>query len=380
MIRRLRWWLFLCVVTGLILAGVGIALWLALRAYGPELSRERLETALTGALGRPVRIERVILRPWLGRAAAVNVTVASDARADREPFLRLGPRMDTERVLSRAFLEAHPAEAGLIVEGLPPEESAALLEEVPSHLATAVLQRMTILGGSECLARVSPERAGPILTALPLDTAASLLRCLDPQAREEVLVSLPGNVGSSLRLLLGYPEDSAGALMDPRILAVPRDLAVGEALARVRKVPRFALYYLYVVDRSQALVGVLNLRELMLAPSKASVASVMHPRVARLNARAGRAAILAHPGWRQFHALPVVDDAGAFLGVIRYETLRHLEDDAAGTQPVHQALATILTLGELCWVGLAGVLGELAATMAPRTAGAAATKEADHGR
>jgi len=182
-----------------------------------------------------------------------------------------------------------------------------------------------------------------------------------------------------LNLLLRYPEGTAGALMDPRALALPQDIPVGEALARVRHAARDVLYYLYVVDRAQVLVGVLNLRELMLAPRKAEVASVMRPHVARLSARADRASILAHPGWREFHALPVVDDAGLFLGVIRYETVRRLEEDRGSAGQSANALTTVLTLGELCWRGMSLVLADLASGVAPAKSTDRAGEE-PHGR
>ena len=98
----------------LVLAGVAIAAWLALRAYGPLLARERLEAGLAQALDRPVRIERVILRPWLGRLTLEAVRVAAGPGPDAGPMLRLGRAQVTlgisslwrrEIVLSRILLE-----------------------------------------------------------------------------------------------------------------------------------------------------------------------------------------------------------------------------------------------------------------------------------
>ena len=153
--------------------------------------------------------------------------------------------------------------------------------------------------------------------------------------------------------------------MDPRALALPDDLAISEALKRVRRSPQNVLYYMYVVDRDQRLVGVLNLRELMLASPKTTLSSAMQPNVARLPALADLMAIVAHPGWRDFHALPVVDAGDTFIGVIRYETLRRLEDET-GAPPYNQAVATVLSLGELCWIGFAGMLAGLAATLSTK--------------
>jgi autotransporter translocation and assembly factor TamB len=88
--RRLRWWSVTCLAVGLILAGLAVVSWLTFRAYGPALARERLEEALTRAVQHPVRIERVILRPWLGRLQILNVRVESVSPEDAEPIVRLG--------------------------------------------------------------------------------------------------------------------------------------------------------------------------------------------------------------------------------------------------------------------------------------------------
>jgi CBS domain-containing protein len=119
------------------------------------------------------------------------------------------------------------------------------------------------------------------------------------------------------------------------------------------------LYYLYVVDRTGRLVGVLNLRELMLAPGDATLGAVMRPATARLTALDGVGAVVVHPGWRALHALPVVDAGGRFVGAIRYETIRRLEAHPERATPVGSRVGLWLGLAELCWVGLTGVLVSL---------------------
>lgn len=110
--RRRRRWILVLAALGLSLAGIGVAAWLAFRAYAPLLAREQVEAALSRALDRPVRIEHVILHPWLRRVTLVDVTVA--AGSDREPLLHLDRIATTigisslwrgEVVLSRILLD-----------------------------------------------------------------------------------------------------------------------------------------------------------------------------------------------------------------------------------------------------------------------------------
>jgi magnesium transporter len=281
------------------------------------------------------------------------------------------PSPETEWCLTRAFLEAHPGDAAVLLERLPAAEAAPVLASIEPADAAEVLRRMAAPNGAECLRRMTPQQASPLLGVLPFDRAAALLRRVEPELRESFLAAAPPDVRRPLARLLEYPEGTAGALMDPQVLCCPEDILVGEALARARHTPAHFFDYLYVVDRVQKLVGVLNVRELMLAAPKATLGAVMHTDVARLPARADRAAILAHPGWRAVHALPVVDDAGLFIGAIRYLTLRRLEEDTLEAGDAERGLATLLSLSELCWIGLSGVLTGLATSFGTGLGGSA---------
>ncbi len=176
------------------------------------------------------------------------------------------------------------------------------------------------------------------------------------ELRERLLKALEPTAAEALRTLLSYPENTAGALMDPYLVTLPEDITVGEALKRSKASAQGILYYLYVTDRQRKLVGVTTLRELMRAASTDTVALVMHRDVAHLSASMHSEDIVRSPHWRDYHALPVVDEKGLFLGVIRYETLHRLQDELAQTTRAGGALDTVLALGELYWLGLAGML------------------------
>ncbi|MGE0679502.1 MAG: CBS domain-containing protein [Candidatus Binatia bacterium] len=286
--------------------------------------------------------------------------------------------METEQLFAQAFLAAHPEDAAPLLERLSSQEAAALLEDTPPQVAAALLRRMAPFSGAECLTNITPEPLGPILSALPLDVAAGLLRRLDRSVQERLLAQAAPEVAGPLHLLLQYPAGSAGALMDPRALALPEDITVSEASERIRQTPQHVLYYLYVVNREHGLVGVLNLRELMLASPTARLTEVMRGYVARISARADRTTIVAHSAWRDVHALPVVDDVGVFLGTLRYETLRHLENESTTNRQTQNAVATFLTVGELYLTGLSRMLAGLVSALTPPAARQKIERRTDH--
>jgi len=236
-----------------------------------------------------------------------------------------GPDPDGITSVALRFLEHHPDESARLLESLAPDSAAALLSLSAPGLAADVLRRVVPSFGVACLAQLPRERAPSVIEALPLAAAAGLLRRSDEQTRLTLLADLTEPTRAALARLLAYPEDSAGGRMDPRVFTLPEDILVAEAAVRLRAHPEYAMYYLYVVDREQRLTGVLNYRDLLLANDDATLKSVMRSQVVRLRATASGQALLAEPAWRVYLALPVVDEGGVLIGVVRFESLREVE-------------------------------------------------------
>jgi magnesium transporter len=254
-------------------------------------------------------------------------------------------------------MQAHPDEAAGEIERMPLEEAADLLAELPSEAAAAMASRLAAAFAAECVRRIPGETAGELLARMPRDSAALLLRRLPAADRDRLLALTPRDAAAALSLLARFPEDTAGALMDPEVLSVPADIPVREALDRVRRTSSHVLYYVYVVNRGGGLVGVVNLRELMSADADAVLRDVMRSPVARLSVYADRVGALAHPGWRTFYALPVADDAGLLVGVLRHKRLHASED---GLTPESGDLLSIgVSLGEMYWTVAARLLQSL---------------------
>jgi len=264
--------------------------------------------------------------------------------------------MNSDRIILDKFITHHPADAARILERLPIEETAAFLKEIPSDLSVAIFNQLERYTAVKSLELIGPEQAAAIVEKLPLQVVAIFLRRLNKELRTEILRLVSEESSTLLRRMLNYPADSAGALADPLVLTVPEDLAIKEALQRVQKRPQKALYYLYIINRNQILTGVLTLRELMLAPPGEHLSRVMHPSVERLSADLDFQAILNHPAWQEFHALPVVDNTGVLLGAIDYETLRRIEKGGKRKRLPRHALNASVALGELYKIGVSGLV------------------------
>lgn len=269
--------------------------------------------------------------------------------------------MSLEMQLAKAFLDEHPTEAALILERMPPERCAEVVREAAAEAASAIGE-MVPAAVAECLCRLETGDAAPALDALPLDTAVIILRRMPEDVSARLIQGLPSEKQEWLRSVLRYAEGTAAALMDPAVTAFPDDISVAEARVRLRQEPGGLLYYLFVTDRSRRLVGVLDISELMHARARDDLRSIMHDRVEHLPAWTPAAAVRAHPGWRNYHAMPVTDESGRLVGAIRYRTLRRLEREAESGRGEQLTAVTVGALGELFHLGMAGFVQGVATT------------------
>lgn len=260
--------------------------------------------------------------------------------------------MRAQNVCARGFSEAHPEDAARLIEQYPASEAAGFLGDLPPESAAGVMELMSPAAGADCLASMSPASGAVVLAALPPRVAVALLRRVTPVQQDTLLSSLPTDATAKFKRLLSYPEDTVGSITDPAVLALPEDLSVGDALRQLRRHHGTAHHHIYVVDRTQRLVGVLHIRDLVSATSKTTLTDIMHPASISLTATTRLMTAAAHPAWRELDTLPVSDDTGVLLGMVRYRQLRHL-DAVAGPGSLADAL---IGLGELYWTGLSTFL------------------------
>jgi magnesium transporter len=263
--------------------------------------------------------------------------------------------MDLEAALLARFVLAHPTEAARLLESMSASDVAAILADLPTEASIELLSCLNPLSAAASLQLVDVARAAMDLAATRLVAAGAILRNMQQEPRAAVLEALPPDERRALTRLLRHPEGTAGALMDPEVLSVDESASAGETLERLRRSPQHALYYVYVVDDAQRLVGVVNLRELMEArPEQPLGLRAIRP-VQSLPVRASSESIVAHPAWERFHALPVVERDGRFAGVIRYESVRQLEGRFLERGLEDRATETASALGEVYALGLRGL-------------------------
>jgi magnesium transporter len=266
--------------------------------------------------------------------------------------------VEIQQRLGRWLMEAHPEDAARVLAPIESGAVAELLADAGPDTAAKILRQLGPTRAAVVAEELDTAHLQAVLAVLPRPVAVGLLRRVTAEKRERLLDELPVKERQLWTSALYLGEKTAGALMDVGVLALPASLSVQEAIRRVEDNPERASYYLYAVDDESRLKGVVNLRELFLAARKQPISSIMQTSVETLSPRAGYHAIVAHPGWKRVHTLPVVDDGGRLLGAILYQTMRQIEQEVAAGG-AETGATTAAALGDLFWTGIVGLVGAI---------------------
>jgi magnesium transporter len=261
--------------------------------------------------------------------------------------------------LSAAFLASHPAEAARVLENFPVNRVGRLLVAIRSETAEKILEHISVNFTAECLAVLDPAAASKVLKLVAPELQVDLLRRLELSQRNGLLDLLEPELSDMLRRLLPYGEGTAGAIMDLSFISVTEDTPVRVAIKRVRRARRGPKFYIYVTDSERKLTGVLTLHELIKAPAAVKIDSLMQRQLVSLPVATPVWHVMRSPYWHQYHVLPVINDHGVLLGVLRQKTVRRFEADKKRFSTLDDTMVTLATTANLLSVTALQLLSTL---------------------
>jgi magnesium transporter len=231
-------------------------------------------------------------------------------------------------LFTQAFLDRYPDDAASVIEHADVEDIAKLLETETVARADAVFRRMTPHVAAQCLAHLSDERAARLLGMLDESRAAEVLGYLEAEAQTRYLGLMPATLAKEVQEVMSYPADSAGHLMDRRVIAFSAQTSVNDALVGVRKalrrvgaLRRTAPQYLVVVSGERILLGIVPVVDAAVAEPEESLERLMKPVPFTVQATAPLHEVVETLSQSQMAVLPVVDIDSHLLGIIRHDTL-----------------------------------------------------------
>jgi len=214
----------------------------------------------------------------------------------------------------------HPVEIARLAEALSYHHGSEVVESLDDETAAETLEEMPAEHQARILSDMDEERAADILEWMSPDEAADVLGDLPEEKAEELLGLMEGEEQADVAELLPYEDDTAGGLMTTEFVTLPRQLTVGEALARLRDMAETPnmIYYLYVVEaeNSWRLCGVIALRSLILAEPSMPLEEVMRTEFQKATPDEPANEVAQRIAEYNLLALPVVDDSQDILGII----------------------------------------------------------------
>jgi magnesium transporter len=222
------------------------------------------------------------------------------------------------RVPHQGLRELHPADLATIIDQLAPRDRAGVLAALDDEAAADAIEEMEPETQVEVLEDLPPERAADILEEMSPDDAADLVADLSEEARAEILQLMERDEAEEVETLLGYPEDSAGGIMTTEFIAISEDLTAADTIDRLRELEPDAetIYYLYVTDHDGKLVGVLSLRDLIVARPEALVRDFMIPEPVAVGVLTEQDEVAQVVARYNLLAVPVVGDDGRLEGIV----------------------------------------------------------------
>ena len=231
----------------------------------------------------------------------------------------------------------HPADGADVLEELEPEDRVEVVEELEPRFGAEVLVELDETERAEVANLLNPGSLSDFLDEMAPDDAADVLQELEEGQAEAALAEM--EEPDEVRELLTHEEDSAGGLMIPHVITFRGSMTAAEAIDILRRnrPNEETAYYLFVTDDAERLVGVVSLRQLVVAPPGAPLASFMRQELITADVDTDQeecARILAK---YDLLALPIVDDDQRLVGVVTADDVIDVIEEEATEDIYHLA-------------------------------------------
>ena len=222
------------------------------------------------------------------------------------------------RELKAIFAAMEPADIAIIFEDIPDKLIPLVYRILPKDMAAEVFvemdndqQEMLIAGFSdqelkEVLDELYVDDAVDIIEEMPASVVKRMLKQTDPETRRQI------------NEILKYPDDSAGSLMTIEYLSLKADMTVSEAFVRIRRIgeDKETINVLYVTDKDRHLIGVLSIRNLLLADPDDVIRDIMETNITAVTTLTDKEEVAQQLSRYDYLAMPVVDQEHRLVGIV----------------------------------------------------------------
>ncbi len=237
---------------------------------------------------------------------------------DVAPMHDLNPSEIQLSVSQTRLSRMHPSDLAEIIGELSAQEAAAVVGALDDETAADTFEHLDAETQRAIIEDLGTERAADIIEEMDSDDAADLLGELSEDRQQELLAQMDAETADDLRELVTYGEDTAGGLMTTDFVWIYPHRTIAATIDKIREIAPETefVYYLYVTDQSEKLLGTLSLRTLLLSSPNVTIHSVMDPDVVSVHPNTSAEETASLIARYDLLACPVLDDDGKMLGIV----------------------------------------------------------------
>jgi len=222
------------------------------------------------------------------------------------------------RVPAAKLHDLHPADLAEIVRDLNRLESGQLLDTLDVQHLADTLEEVEPEFQAELIEHMTDEKVADLLEEMEPDEAADLLGDMPRERKEGLLALMEKEDADDVRKLLTYPEESAGGIMTTEFASLHPNLTASEAIKQLHGMADEVetMFYVYVLDDDQHLVGTFSLNNLIFAKPGQMVSDFMTKRIITVNLTDDQETVAQTVAKYDLLAVPVVDDQNRLHGIV----------------------------------------------------------------
>ncbi|MGB8267652.1 MAG: CBS domain-containing protein [Candidatus Velthaea sp.] len=234
------------------------------------------------------------------------------------PIRDVSPSEITLSVSENRLARLHPSDLAEIISDLSAQDAARVVGSLDDETAADAFEHLDAETTKSIIKDLGTERAADIIEEMDSDDAADLLGDLPEEQQAELLAKMDSETADDLRELAQYAEDSAGGLMTTDYFWIYPHRTVAATIEKIRELAPETefIYYLYVTDQAEKMLGVLSLRTLLLASPEATIHSIMDSDIVSVAADATAEEVASTIARYDLLSCPVLDEQGRMLGIV----------------------------------------------------------------
>lgn len=257
----------------------------------------------------------------------LNEEIRIEILDNMESFLQ---NNDDEKI--RAFIEnVHPADIAEVLVDLEDEDQNRLFTLLPWDMATDVLEDINSETFSRLIRALPIEQKIVVLDMMSTDDMVDKLGELNDLRQQEIISFLNEEDADDVKALLVYEDDTAGGIMTKEYISIFQDITCYDAIELLREESPDAetIYYVFVTDHDNHLVGVISLRELIVSKPGQLIEEIMNPNTISVNVNDDQEEVARDVSKYDLLAIPVVDDEDTLLGIITVDDVIDVIEEEA---------------------------------------------------